>query len=114
MIYDIVDMTTWRTKTDILKELKSKGVEMNERGFRKLVENINKLYSNHEIDKFIAHSNKGYKVATNEEEIKLSAMDYRKRGLDQLVKSSKIMKALGENSNLKLSIKNGELIYTEY
>lgn len=114
MIYDIVDMTYWRTKKDILKELKSKGVEMNERGFRKLVENINKLYSNHEIDKFIAHSNKGYKVATNEEEIKLSAMDYRKRGLDQLVKSSKIMKALGENCNLKLSIKNGELIYTEY
>ena len=114
MIYDIVDMTYWRTKTDILKELKSKGVEINERSFRKFVENINKLYTNHEINEFIAHSNKGYKVTTNYEEIKSSAFDHRKRGLDQLVKSSNILKALGENCNLKLSIKNGELIYTEY
>ena len=58
MIYDIVDMTTWRTKKDILKELKSKGIEISERSFRKFVENVNKLYIEHETKKFIAHSNK--------------------------------------------------------
>lgn len=113
MIYDIVDMTTWRTKTDILKELKSKGVEMSERSFRKLVENINKLYMEHETKKFIAHSNRGYKLTTNEDEIDATANDHFSRGIDHLTKAYGIRKAKGENANLNLIIKDGEMYYTE-
>lgn len=114
MIYELVDMTEWKTKKEILKELKDIGIEMNERYFRQVIENVNKLYSSHEIDKFIVHSNKGYKVSQNEEEIIASARDFRKRGLDQLVKSSKILRALGENSNLRLIIEDGQMICTEF
>lgn len=113
MIYDIVDMTTWRTKTDILKELKSKGVEMSERAFRKLVGNINKLYREHENDIYIAHSNRGYKATKDTTEIKASESDNRKRAINMLVNSAQTLKAIGENANLSLKIQNGEMIYTE-
>lgn len=113
MIYDLIDMNNWKTKPEILKELKEQGIEMQERTFRKTVEITNKMYANHEIDKFIAHGPKGYRVTTSEEDIRASAKDYRKRGLDQLVKSSKILKALGENANMSLQIKDGTLVYTE-
>lgn len=113
MIFELVDLSKWKTKKEILKELKNKlGQAVDERRFRILVERQNDLYHNHESDVFIAHSSRGYKIATDEDEIRQSARDYKKRALDQLVKYSKTMKALGENTNMKLELKNGELIYT--
>ncbi len=110
MLYEMIDMSDWRTKTDILQELKIKGLEMDERYFRQVVEKHNKLFYNHEINVFIAHSSKGYKATTDEDEIRMSAYDYRKRAMDQLVKYSRICKAIGENVNMKLELDDEHLL----
>ena len=110
MLYEIIDMSEWRTKTDILQELKRKGSEMDERYFRQVVEKHNKLFYNHESDVFIAHSSQGYKATTDENEIRMSAFDYRKRALDQLTKYARICKAIGENANMKLELDDEHII----
>ena len=104
MLYEMIDMSDWRTKTDILQELKIKGLEMDERYFRQVVEKHNKLFYNHEINVFIAHSSKGYKATTDEDEIRMSAYDYRKRAMDR------ICKAIGENVNMKLELDDEHLL----
>ena len=113
MIFELINLFEWRKKKDILQELKQNGVHIDERQFRKIVEKHNKLYCEHKTEYYICHSNKGYKLTKNENEIRESARDYRKRAINQLVKSSKTLKALNENANFRLEIKNGELIYSE-
>lgn len=113
MLWEYVDLTNWTTKEQILKELKKDFNDINERAFRKSVELQNSMYAEHQSNTFIAHSNKGYKIAVSEEEIRNSARDYRARAMDQLVKYSKIMKALGENANVSFEIINGELMLKE-
>lgn len=113
MIFELLKLYEWKKKKDILKELNEHGVHIDERNFRKIVERHNKLYFEHRTDYYLAHSPKGYKLTKNEEEIRNSALDYRKRGINQLIKSSKTLKALNENSIFRLEIKNGELIYSE-
>ena len=110
MLYEMIDMSEWRTKEDILSELKIKGLEMSERTFRQTVEKHNKLFYNHEIDVFVAHSLKGYKATTDEDEIRMSAYYYRKRALDQLTKYARICKAIGENANMKLELDDEHII----
>ena len=109
MIWEYVDLSSWKTKDQILVELRIDFPSLNEREWRFEVERQNERYAKHESEIFIAHSSKGYKIAVNEEEIRNSARDYRKRAMDQLVKYSKIMKALGENENLKIIIENNEM-----
>lgn len=104
----------WTKKKDLLKILKSKGVTMDERTFRKMVELHNKNYFEHRVDKYLAHSSKGYKLTTDKEEIIRSAKDYKKRAMDLLVKASKTLKAMGENDNLRLEIKDGAFIVAEF
>ena len=113
MIYDLVDMRDWKTKEQILKELKKDGLSLDERKFRKIVEQHNEIYMQHFTDKFIAHGPKGYKVTTDEKEIKMSAGDYMARAVDQFTKYHKIKKALGENANFNFQIKDGILILSE-
>lgn len=107
-------LTDWIKKREILDILKSKGVTMDERAFRKAVELHNKNYFEHKTDKFLAHSSKGYRLTENKDEIILSAKDYRKRAMDLLVKSSKALKAMGENDNLRLEIRDGSFIVAEF
>lgn len=109
MLWERINLTDWRTKEKILRELKLRGIQINERLFRLEVEKQNELYAEHQSKVFIAHSSKGYKIAINEDEIRYSARDYRARAMDQLVKYSKIMKALGENGNMKIEIKDNEM-----
>ena len=113
MIFEMIDLSDWKTKKQILKELKSNGVFLNERIFRKTVENYNKLYFEHQVDFYMCHSHKGYKLTNNEDEIRATAKDFRKRGIDQIVKASKTLKALNENANFRLEIIDGELRYSE-
>ena len=109
MMWEYVDLADWKTKEQILNELRMDFPDLNERSWRIHVEKQNELYGQHESEIFIAHSNKGYKIASNEEEIKRSARDTRARGIDQITKYYKIMKALGENANLKIIIENNEM-----
>ena len=87
---------------------------MSERAFRKAVELHNKKYFNHETDKYLAHSVNGYKLTDNKEEIIASAKDYRTRAFNQLVKASKTLKAMGENDNIRLEIKDGEFVVAQF
>lgn len=89
MIELIADkLTEWTKKKDILKILKSEGVTMDERSFRKMIEFHNQIIA--------------------------SAKDYRTRAFNQLVKASKTLKAMGENDNIRLEIKDGEFIVAQF
>ena len=104
MIYEFVDLSDWKKKPQILKELKQQGFVMGERGFRKKVELNNKLYQEHITPMFIAHSVKGY-IATNDRDIIINSLkDNNKRAMTMLMSNNKILKALGENINLNLEM----------
>ena len=114
IIDEIIDLSSWTTKYTIIEELYLLGFLMNERTFRSEVEEYNNLYANHKVDQYVAHSSKGYILTEDRNIIIDSLKDLRKRGIDQLTKYSKGMKALGENANMTLKIKNNEMYYTEY
>lgn len=105
MIYDFINLTEWKKKPQILKELKNSGFPMDERKFRKLVETNNKMYAEHiEGVKFIAHSSSGYIATTDRELIISSLKDNNKRAMTMLMGNNKVLKALGENINLNLEM----------
>lgn len=107
---DFVDLSEWKTKKVIIEEAKKNGVTFDERAWRMFVENYNKKYWAHEEENFIVHSNKGYKLTSDKQEIKESIKDSKKRGLNLLWKHSKTMKALGEVDNLRMDLEELELI----
>lgn len=112
-INDLIDLTEWKTRKQINDELRVYSVRLNERTFRKNVESHNELYFAHEKEFYVAHGSKGYKMTKDTEEIRESLRDSLKRGLDQLSKYHKGIKALGENANFNLSIKDNELVFVE-
>lgn len=109
-IENYVILNDWKTKKEILRELKLQGIEVSERYFRASVERHNKLYAEHLEDKFIAHSSKGYKATNDRKEILSSIKDNKKRAIKMLIQESKTLKALGENSNIRFEIVNGDLV----
>lgn len=114
MIFELLDLKEWKKKKDILKELKNNGVRMSERAWRKAVELHNKKYFSHETYEYLAHSVKGYKLTDNKDEIIASVRDYRIRAFNQLIKASKTLKAMGENDNIRLEIKDGEFVVAQF
>lgn len=112
-IDELINLKEWKTKKQINEELRVYSVQLNERTFRKNVENHNELYFAHEKEFYVAHGSKGYKTTKDTEEIRESLRDSLKRGLDQLSKYHKGIKALGENANFNLSIKDNELVFVE-
>lgn len=110
-INDLIDLTTWKTKKQINEELRVYSVQLNERTFRKNVEEHNDLYFAHQKQFYVAHSSKGYKLTQDAEEIRNSLRDSLKRGIDQLSKYHKGIKALGENANFSLRVENDELVF---
>lgn len=113
MIFELINLFEWKKKKDILKELKQNGVYIDERGWRKIVERHNKLYCEHKTDYYICHSNKGYILTKDENLIRTTAKDFKSRGIDQLIKASSALKALNENANFRLEIRDGEFFYSE-
>ena len=112
-INDLIDLTEWKTKKQINEELRVYSVQLNERTFRRNVEEHNDLYFAHEKQFYVAHSSKGYKLTKDTEEIRKSLRDSLKRGIDQLSKYHKGIKALGENANFSLRIEENELVFLE-
>lgn len=111
---EYVDLTNWKTKKEIIKDLFMQNFLVDERTLRKEIKKHNQAFYNHETNEFIVHSNtKGYKLTTDVEEIKESIKDNRKRALNLLYEESRIKKAIGENYNMQLMIKDDEFIFTE-
>ena len=113
MIFELINMFDWKKKHEILKELKENGVYLNERTFRKTVENHNKLFCEHKVDYYIVHSAKGYKLTQDREEIVNTAIDFRKRAINQFNKARDVIKAMNENDNYNFEIKDGYLVCPE-
>lgn len=113
MLDELIDLTEWKTRKQIDEELKNINIKLNERSFRQKIEEYNELFFLHRKDTYMAHSSKGYKLTKDETEIRDSIKDNFTRGIDQLQKYHKGMRALGENANFKLSIQNNELIFVE-
>lgn len=101
-ILEAVELSEWKTKKIILKELKNNGISMSGRKWRKFVENYNKQFINEDSEYFIAHSSKGYKLTNELEEIISSAKELKKRAVDMEEKCSGIMEAVEKRMNMKM------------
>ena len=99
---EFVDLTDWKTKKEILEELKTLGFKYDERALRKYIEQYNKRFCDGEFEHYIAHSSKGYKLTNNPDEIEKSAKDLHRRAMDMLVKTSEARKAVQRLNQEKL------------
>lgn len=100
----------WKTKKEIIADAKANGCKINERELRKFIERYNKQYWAHQVEKFIVHSRKGYKLTSDKDEINASIQDSKKRALNLLWKYSQTRRALGEVDNIKLDLEKLEII----
>jgi hypothetical protein len=100
LMFDVIG--NWKTKDKILDELKNKyDIEIDERYFRKCVENFNKEFRSHNTDGYvIVHSPKGYKITKSTDEMLKSDEDLYKRAMKMLVIVSRNKRTRGENMNL--------------
>ena len=108
---DIINLSDWKKMKEIKEvyERYDKHISKDGREFRLLVEQYNEGYFNHLHDDFIAHDNvKGYKLTSDPKEIERSLNDYKKRGINQLIKYCRGMRSRGENINLQLLIEETE------
>lgn len=91
---DLINISDWTTKKEILLQLAEKGIKPNERQWRLYVEWYNKQFCLGVFDDYIAHSSKGYKLTKDKLEIAQSVKDYRNRALNMLKKTSDVSKVL--------------------
>lgn len=108
---DIVNISNWKKMSEIKEICRhyDKPISKDGREWRLFVEKYNEGYFNHLHDDFIAHDNiKGYKLTSDPKEIERSLKDYKKRGINQLIKYCRGMRARGENINLQLLIEETE------
>lgn len=91
---EVIDLSNWKTKKEIIAELSLKGIPVNEREIRKEVEHHNELWWNDERDEYIAHSNKGYILTNDAALIMASNEDYKRRAVDMFKKYWKFSKKL--------------------
>ena len=101
-IIGVLSLTDYKKKEEILKELK-KDCDITERTFRALVAQNNKLFGEGKVDYYIAHSNKGYKLTFNWEEMKKSIADNRKRAITMLADCTKAEMACQKRNYLQFT-----------
>lgn len=102
MILDYLSFTEWKTKKQILNELKLNDFQIDERTFRKQIEINNKCFAEGLVDYYIIHSRRGYKKTFNYDEIKKSISDNRKRAITMLIQASKAEKQLLRNKHERM------------
>ena len=102
MLLEKVNLTEWKKKKQILKELKQNDINLSEREWRKFVERNNRNYAAGITDKYIVHGCRGYKLTKDTKEIQEALKDYEKRALNMLKKVSDGRKAVAEHMNIKL------------
>lgn len=110
MITELIDLSDWKTKKQILQELKEHEIDMDERAWRKFVEQFNKRYCNDLSDEYIVHGTNGYKLTKDRKEIAASCQDLRKRALNMLKKVSRTNKSMAEKQQLKLDLQDLDII----
>ena len=88
-------LNEWITYKELsAKLLEEHAIHLNQRDWTRIVENHNSRFCNLEIDKYIAHSVKGYKLTSDTSEILNSVDDLNTRALNMLSKRSKAIRAL--------------------
>ena len=91
-----IDLSQWKKKKEILQQLKAQGSPMNERAFRRAIQNHNNLFSAGLVDSYIVHDNRrGYKESRDYNEIMRSLRDKRRRANTMLKEARKAEMQLG-------------------
>jgi len=90
-----LNLTHWKKRKDILKELRQEGNGISDRAFRKWVEDFNKTYDGRKQPEYIAHGPKGYKLTTSRDEIRRSVTDNDRRAYTMLKQTRNVRRALG-------------------
>lgn len=102
MLEEVLSLTKWKKKREILKDLQRIGINISERKFRKQVEINNRLYGEGQANYYIVHGNNGYKMSFDWNEIEKSIADKRKRALTMLAECSKAEKQFQRRNNLRM------------
>ena len=97
-----IDLTRWKTRAEILRELNQNGTQISDRSFRKWVEDFNKTYDGRKQPEYIVHGPKGYKLTTSRDEIRRSVTDNDRRAYTMLRQTRSVRKALGMTDQLSL------------
>lgn len=98
---EAIGLTTWKTKKELLKELRAFGISLTDRTWYYFVERHNLRFCDGEEKYFIAHSkSKGYIFTTEYALIKASWEDFEKTAKNLLWKASKYKKAYAQSLNL--------------
>lgn len=108
-----VDISEWKTKNEIIDEITLNGGYINERSFRNMVKEKNKDFIDGLSEYFIAHSDKGYKITTDTDEIIKSIKDKEKRAFDMLVENARVRKRLNLRNNIQIQISDSGVMYLE-
>jgi hypothetical protein len=89
----------WVKKDKIIEKYKTAyGIDLNEREWRLMVANFNKEYNAHLTNGYdIVHSNKGYRLTNDYDEMRKSDNDLYKRSMKMLARVSKNKKTRGED-----------------
>lgn len=93
---NFIDLSSWKTKRQIIFKLASQGIYIDERTWRLEVEKHNRKFYNHEVNTFIAHSSKGYKLTSDVEEIKDSHKEHANVSNGYKVDIKKLIKLYSE------------------
>lgn len=103
-----LDLTRWKKRKDILRELNGDGDRISDRAFRKWVEDFNKTYDGREQPEYIVHGPKGYKLTTSRDEIRRSVTDNDRRAYTMLRQTRSVRKALGMTDQMSLFEQEGK------
>jgi hypothetical protein len=101
-------LTEYRHKEEIIKELLSRGITVNERTWRANKALHNERYYEGKTDKMLVHSNsKGYKLTIDENEIMEFENDLisRSRDMEEQVRKSRYARKHKKNMNIFSFIK---------
>ena len=113
-IIGVLSLTDYKKKEEILKELKKGKIDILIGTHALIEENVvfknlglvaqnNKLFGEGKVDYYIAHSNKGYKLTFNWEEMKKSIADNRKRAITMLADCTKAEIAFQKRNYLQFT-----------
>lgn len=92
----------WRKKEEILNRLHERGLDLNERQFRKFVEIYDKDYCDGIRETYIAHSNKGYILTSDKDIIRRSYEDDLKRAFKLLKRGAGVKRIFKDDNQLTL------------
>lgn len=103
-LMEFLDQGDWKKKQEILEYLYDRGIDINERTLRVLIQEFNESNRIGDTELFIAHGNLGYLLTRDPMWIKRSLRDDKKRAMTLLKRVYGCEKRLGERTQLKLNI----------